>query len=392
MFLLPWSKPQLLVYFVCAGALRLSKPSLRSLFPFYLTTAEIHNELVALASRCPQMTLRSIPFNGTRDCKTCVIDVATVRAPDSQSVTRQRKDKQKVLMLFGEHAMELVSVESGLHLLKSLCGETRLLKHLAQEELLHNDFQIVVNGNPGSREKVEQGAICLRENPNGVDLNRNWDTKRWAKSGRKKRPGSEPFSEPETKIFRQIATEYKPTIFVSVHSGDLGMYMPWVYKPHAAKRNQALMMNILESLSSKYCDCPFGAGGEVHYETCDGTSIDWIYDKLKTPISFAFEIYTSPDKADDLRSRWREKMKLSNNTFHTQIDPHFSDIFAHHRSDFVELSAHSHGMKYCVFEHYNPTSEGELKDVLEIWSTAYLDLVHKVHSIHPAAQANESHV
>lgn len=39
----------------------------------------------------------------------------------------------------------------------------------------NNEFMLVVNANPGSRMQVEQGDWCLRVNPNGVDLNRNWD-------------------------------------------------------------------------------------------------------------------------------------------------------------------------------------------------------------------------
>jgi len=37
------------------------------------------------------------------------------------------------------------------------------------------EIKIIVNGNPSSRLKVEEGDLCLRSNENGVDLNRNWD-------------------------------------------------------------------------------------------------------------------------------------------------------------------------------------------------------------------------
>ena len=38
------------------------------------------------------------------------------------------------------------------------------------------EIWVVVNGNPNSREKVENGNYCLRVNKNGVDLNRNWNS------------------------------------------------------------------------------------------------------------------------------------------------------------------------------------------------------------------------
>ena len=33
---------------------------------------------------------------------------------------------------------------------------------------------MILNANPKSRAKVEKGDYCLRENENGVDLNRNY--------------------------------------------------------------------------------------------------------------------------------------------------------------------------------------------------------------------------
>lgn len=34
---------------------------------------------------------------------------------------------------------------------------------------------MILNANPISRSKVEGGEYCLRENENGVDINRNYD-------------------------------------------------------------------------------------------------------------------------------------------------------------------------------------------------------------------------
>merc|ERR1719453_552050 len=85
------------------------------------------------------------------------IDVVTIRDPNSQPVNKN-------FLLFGEHSRELISPESGLHFVKSLCGETDLAER-AKEVLQDSEFQIVVNGNPGSRVKVEDGDFCLRTNP-----------------------------------------------------------------------------------------------------------------------------------------------------------------------------------------------------------------------------------
>merc|ERR1719387_2231078 len=85
------------------------------------------------------------------------IDVVTLRAISEEPANKN-------FLLFGEHARELISAESGLHFVKSLCGKTDIAKR-AREVLKDSEFQIVVNANPGSRRKVEQGDFCVRTNP-----------------------------------------------------------------------------------------------------------------------------------------------------------------------------------------------------------------------------------
>merc|ERR1719217_1801168 len=253
------------------------------------------------------MTLRQ--ENGDSDSLS--MDVVNIKAPGSNPINKN-------FYLFGEHARELISPESGLHLIKSLCGETEL-GDKAKESLKDSEYEIVLNGNPRSRSKVEQGDFCLRVNENGVDLNRNWDEK-WEPNPdlapQDTNPGPGPFSEPETKVFKQLVSDYDPTNFLTVHSGTRGMYMPWAYDmEHLAQRNQPEMMQILKTLDKDHCECPFGAAGKEVGYSCPGTCLDWVYDKLKTPYSFAFEIYTDPDTSASLVSRWEAKMKHPDASF-----------------------------------------------------------------------------
>merc|ERR1719326_2152201 len=230
------------------------------------------------------------------------IDVVTIKAPNTNPVNKN-------FLLFGEHARELISPESGLHFIKSLCGETGL-KDRAQAILQDSEFQIVVNGNPESRKHVEQDDFCLRVNPDGVDLNRNWDEK-WQPSAAldpvDTNPGPSPFSEPETQVFKDLVSSYKPSNFLTIHSGTKGMYMPWAYDmQHLATRNQAAMMKILQDLDKDHCECPFGAAGKEVGYPCPGTCLDWVYEKLKTPYVFAFEIYANHGEDMSLKLRWKQ--------------------------------------------------------------------------------------
>merc|ERR1719343_1840152 len=272
--------------------------TMAELAPFYHSSDDIDGELTALASRCPGMSLRTVQGTGD-DGEQRSITVVDIKAPGSQPVNKN-------FLLFGEHARELISPESGLHFVKTLCGETGQSAK-AKKVLENSEFQIVVNGNPGSRKKVEQGDFCLRVNPAGVDLNRNWDEEWQAGAvlnAKDTNPGPRPFSEPETRAFKKLVQDFRPTTFLTIHSGTKGMYMPWAYDmEHLAGRNQQEMMEILKALDKDHCECPFGAAGrEVGY-SCPGTCLDWVYDRLQTPYAFAFEIYTNPILSDMLKER-----------------------------------------------------------------------------------------
>jgi len=342
------------------------------LYPFYHTTQGIREELAALATRCPGMTLES---RGQERA----IDVVTIRAPGSQPVNRN-------FALFGEHSRELISPESGLHLVKTLCGETDLSAKAA-DVLRDSEFQIVVNGNPASREKVEEGHYCLRVNPDGVDLNRNWD-EQWQAAAMldpaDTNPGPRPFSEPETRVFKELVEAYQPTTFLTVHSGTKGMYMPWAFDmEHLAQRNQPKMMRILRALDSDHCQCPFGAAGKQVGYSCPGTCLDWVYDHLKTPYAFAFEIYTGPQFDGMLKDRWQELLQSGGAFYqvHSHLGHrHFHDLFAKHPSCFVQVRAehsqrHRDGMtdEEC-FAQFNPGTQEEYTSVVENWSAAYLEM------------------
>jgi len=366
------------------GFLRQSKVSraqshtMRTLYPFYHTTDAIHEELVRLSSSCPGMTLESRSAGNGR-----VIDAVTIKAPNSKPVNKN-------FLLFGEHARELISPESGLHFIKTLCGEVGDKERTASI-LQDSEFQIVVNGNPGSRKAVEQGDFCLRVNPGGVDLNRNWDEE-WKPNAvfdtADTNPGPTPFSEPETQVFKDLVSAYKPTNFLTVHSGTKGMYMPWAYDmEHLANRNQPAMMHILKSLDQDHCDCPFGAAGrEVGY-SCPGTCLDWVYDKLKTPYAFAFEIYTDPIMDGDLKERFDAKIKDGMGAFYQESShlghEHFHEIFEKKPSDFVQLKSQTHRHRHSMsdddcFTNFNPDTQERFTTTVENWSVAYLDMAEMI--------------
>jgi hypothetical protein len=352
--------------------------TMKILYPYYHTSAEIHDEIQKLAQGCGgAMTSKSFSDSGVD------IDLVHVRAPNSSPVNR-------VFILFGEHSRELISPESGLRLLQVLCGKVALGERddgLTVPSILQDtEFQLVLNGNPRSRDRVESGEFCLRTNPSGVDLNRNWD-EMWERSfDEDTNSGPTAFSEPETRIFKQLVSKFRPTTFLTVHSGTKGLYMPFSYDmDHQAQYNSKAMLDVLMTLDKQHCQCPFGAAGKEVGYSCPGTCLDWVYAKLKTPYVFAFEIYVSPAMDEFLRQRWDEKMEsgglaLLQNGNHLGHE-HFSDIFSNKTSDFVQMRATEDSSMVNgddCFGTFNPGTEDSYNATVHNWAVAYLEMSAKI--------------
>jgi hypothetical protein len=91
--------------------------------------------------------------------------------------------KHDSFLLFGEHARELISSETGLNIVKAMCGKVETTVDV-QKTLKNYNFHVVLNANPLSRLEVEKGNYCQRVDENGVDLNRNWNS-HWEFDGKK---------------------------------------------------------------------------------------------------------------------------------------------------------------------------------------------------------------
>jgi hypothetical protein len=350
--------------------------SSESMPSFYHTTDEIHEALRNLLDNCPMLSMSALSKTSSVTGRKVTVDVFSVKNPEADPVN-------KVFVLFGEHPRELISSESGFHFIQSLCSNSKRV----QDVLKQNEFKIIVNANPDSRRLVEKGEFCRRVNPDGVDLNRNWD-EHWQQSmafgGADANPGPKPFSEPETQILKQVAQEYKPTTFLTIHSGTLGMYMPWAFDmEHLADRNQAEMMQILSEIDAQHCQCPYGAAGKEVGYSCPGTCLDYIFDEVKAQYAFAYEIYVG-DGREDLKARWKAKVASEKGALLQATSDlsheHFRDIFEDFPSSFIQLESASerhHQQDYC-FGMFNPYTKEEYDSTVENWSEVYLQTAEKV--------------
>lgn len=128
------------------------------------------------------------------------------------------------------------------------------------------ELRLILNANPKSRARVEQGDYCLRENENGVDLNRNYRS-HWKAVAtyhltllqeidpdhKRTNPGPFAFSERETQIVSDQLRTFNPHMFLSIHSGTLGLFAPWAYTQDLATENQENMVKVLSEVQSRHC-------------------------------------------------------------------------------------------------------------------------------------------
>lgn len=159
-------------------------------------------------------------------------------------------------------------------------------------------IKVVPMENLNGRKLVEAGDLCERRNGRGVDLNRNWSVD-WGKKEKdydpyEENPGVAPFSEPESQIMRKLAVSFEPHIWVNVHSGMEALFMPYDHKnttPEGLPLQR--MKSLLEEVKQLHCQrrCVIGSGGGSVGYFAHGTATDFMYDVVRVPLAYTFEIY-----------------------------------------------------------------------------------------------------
>ncbi|CAL8466007.1 g5543 [Coccomyxa elongata] len=233
------------------------------------------------------------------------IKVVTVE-PGGHS--KDHEKKTRLLLNYGEHGRELITVEVALRLLQILADPSAELERADRpggpgkarlKALLHNTiFKIVPMENERGRDLVEAGNLCERKNGRGVDTNRNWEV-HWGYKEKdydpnEEYPGTKPFSEPEAEALLELAKKFRPHVWMNAHSGMEALFMPYDHLPHIPSGEVAqATLQVLEKLNNVTCGgrCALGSGGKSVGYLAHGTATDYMYERLKVPLAFTWEIY-----------------------------------------------------------------------------------------------------
>ncbi|KAF7817685.1 carboxypeptidase A6 [Senna tora] len=217
------------------------------------------------------------------------------------NIENHERSKFRILLSFGQHGRELITSELALRIL-SILSEEQFLPSMNRTSLNSTLDKLVIKVIPmenlNGRKLVESGDLCERRNGRGVDLNRNWSVD-WGKKEKdydpyEENPGASPFSEPETQIIRKLAISFDPHVWVNVHSGMEALFMPYDHK-NATPDGLPLqrMKLLLEEVNNLHCKkhCMIGSGGGSVGYLAHGTATDFMYDIVRVPVAFTFEIY-----------------------------------------------------------------------------------------------------
>lgn len=167
-----------------------------------------------------------------------------------------------------------------------------------RETLRRTTFAVVAMENERGRALVEGGDLCERKNGRGVDLNRNWGVD-WGKKApdydpKEEFPGERAFSEPESRMLRELVESFKPHAFVNWHSGMKAILTPYDHVAKQPTGTRAEVMNTLaRAVNEAHCGgrCVLGSGGQGVGYLAHGTATDYIYEKMNVPIVFTWEVY-----------------------------------------------------------------------------------------------------
>jgi len=367
---------------------------LKDTWPWYHSADDIHSSLQELASNCQgaEATLtQTTEFNSA--------DVAgTIVALDVLHISRSGPQaKKKAMLVYGEHAREIISPESALNFARTLCGRGPDAQR-ASKVLDSVSFTLVPNANPLGRKQVEDGYYCKRTNEDGVDLNRNFgeDHRGEEKRGDETNAGPSGFSEPESKLLKALVDDERPDIYLSVHSGAYLLGTPYGYSSDKAPDNEANMEDVLKSISDKYCDgnCPYGNLAElIHYDS-PGCDIDYVSEHVGTPYVFTWEIYVGERYRGPYIEESRLRRKHAKNKEFLQLSMAQGESRAKRShagrglATSLEKSLASAWEKLLgpeneelvdsCMDQFNPQTQDETDSVVAKWTSAYLQLCENI--------------
>ena len=255
----------------------------------------------------------------------------SVESRDITAISIEEKEtevrKPLVWIVCGIHAREWTSPLTCLHFISNILDSVTDGK---DDVLRRYRYKIIPVANPdgyvyshiGDRlaRKNRNSSGCPQDEFNGVDLNRNFPVgfnNQGSHSGvcNDTYPGTQPFSEVETRALRDAGLADIPEVFLSVHGNAQMLLTPYAYKASATKPRA---LNVSGTLY------PYGPASSVIYEV-GGTMMDWVAEDLGVKRTFTLELRSLCDgETEELTiCHWQPEIALAQ----AEILPQAWEIF-----------------------------------------------------------------
>lgn len=226
-------------------------------------------------------------------------EMLVVRVHANREVEDVSGEKIKVMVTGNEHGRELITGEVLLRFVEQVCGHGfgRSVSDM------HVEYIVAPIVNVWGRKEVEEGKLCERLSERGVDLNRNFDY-RWGEHDDtslpdEERPGSHAFSESESRIIRLLVQRFRPDAYVTLHSGDRALVMPWDSGMGRIDTGGRLI-GLLQKIKEFSCiDCRIGTSRELFGYNAFGTGVDYMVGHGGVSLAFTAEIYGNASNLHD---------------------------------------------------------------------------------------------
>ena len=280
-------------------ALAVLQPLGHYAWPRYHNNTDLYAEWNKISSSCSALTLKK---------ETLTADgwpLMTASFGHPKLATK----KANIMFIFGVHGREYLAAEIGLALMKTLCENNARTQNL----LAKANFKFFPLMNPSGRagnlpeKKIhgehDEDCVLRRTNSRGVDINRNFDEHWDSVEGNSAYPGPvdyrgpHPESEIETKTLIKVGTDFKPDLYIDVHTGAFTALTPYSCNTtDLPTADMDRLMGLVHHAQSggghdSFSMAPESGQGSKLLYVATGSTMDFFYNTLRTPYAYTWETF-----------------------------------------------------------------------------------------------------